>query len=165
MTQQTDYLVTKICSLLSSLCLYIDGYMTFVGMVCVMVIKAWGSGLKGIQKGQEYIEDLNKNWRCCLEQKVGVCSLVICCLSDQFQKRGDLSRPLSVELSNIVNIFNVETCKLPSYLICRFMLLYTYMSHPKNLSIFFSYSKNNILYSCQLQSCYKILLHYSSRHP
>lgn len=51
MTQQTDYLVTKVCSLLSSLCLYIDGYMTFVGMVCVMVIKAWGSGLKGVDKG------------------------------------------------------------------------------------------------------------------
>lgn len=62
MTQQTDHLVTKVCSLISNLCLNIDGYMTFIGMVCVMVVKAWGSGLKEVDKGLQYMENLNSFW-------------------------------------------------------------------------------------------------------
>lgn len=95
MTQQSDYLITKVCSLISGLCLNIDGYMSCIGMICLMVVKAWGSGLEDVDKGEEYMENLNKLWVGDLEYKVGICSLVICTLSDQFQKRFDFTKPLT----------------------------------------------------------------------
>lgn len=166
MTQQNDHLATKVCSLISSLCLYIDGYMSQIGTLCIMVIKMWGSGLQDVPTGEQYMQTVNSLWKADLEEKVAVCALVICCIHDQFEKRVELSRPLSAELEKIINIFDPQTCKLSPLLISRFMLLYTLMSHPKNIIKFLGFSsKGHLILSYQLQLCYKILSRYSSRNP
>lgn len=39
MSQQREMLDTKVISLISSLCLYIDGYMSFISSLCIMLLK------------------------------------------------------------------------------------------------------------------------------
>lgn len=54
----------RVGSLLSSLCLYIDGYMTIVGTLCVMVLKNYNGTLQNISEGSEYMDIINKIWEC-----------------------------------------------------------------------------------------------------
>ena len=91
--------------------------------------------------------------------------MVLCAISDQLERREDLSRPLRAELVSMNASFNITTCKLPPYLICRFMFLYSFNAYPKCLDIFLPYKTVLPVYQSQLQSCYKIMQRYYNKYP
>lgn len=55
MEQQRELLETRVCSLIASLCLYVDGYMSFLGTLCIMYIKKYNQTLAQIPQSAGYI--------------------------------------------------------------------------------------------------------------
>lgn len=139
MEQQREMLEVRIGSLISSLCMYIDGFMSFVGSMCIVIIKRFNGTLDQITGADEYIKIIDSMWTASSEDKVGACIMVLCAISDQLEKRDDLSKPLRAELFSMNSLFNISSCKLPPYLICRFMFLYAFNAYPKCLDIFLPY--------------------------
>lgn len=94
MEQQRELLEVKIGSLISSLCMYIDGFMSFVGSMCIMMIKNFNGTISQIPGFEAYMKIIDGMWAANAEEKVAACIIVLCAISDQLEKRQDLSLPL-----------------------------------------------------------------------
>lgn len=165
MEQQRELLEVKVGSLISALTMYIDGYMSFIGSLCIVIIKKFNGTFEAIPGGKEYMDTINAMWEASDEEKTAACVMVLCAISDQLDKREDLLRPLRVELANMTPLFSIHNCKFPPYLICRFMFLYSFIAFPKCLDTFLPYKAVHPVYQHQLQCCYKILQRYYNRYP
>ena len=62
MEQQRDMLETKVGSLISSLCMYVDGYMSFIGSLCIMLLKEYNGSINQLPGGLDYINTINAIW-------------------------------------------------------------------------------------------------------
>lgn len=63
MNQQREMLETKAISLISSLCLYIDGYMSFISSLCIMLLKEYEGSLEQLPGAVEYMKIINSIWK------------------------------------------------------------------------------------------------------
>lgn len=111
------------------------------------------------------MKTINGIWKANTEEKASVATIVLCAISDQLEKRDDLHRPLRIQMVDMSPIFRLPDSKVPSYLVCRFMLLYSYMAYPKSLDIFLPFLQLDPVYSITLQCCFKVMSRYFSKYP
>lgn len=163
--QQNEMLITRAGSLLSSLCMEIDGYLSFVGSLCIMLLKRCEGFAQEFANNTEmdsYYSSIDAKYDEPREVQVATAALVLSALSDQLEKRSDLYKPLHSQVYMMNKQLKPGTCKLPPYLICRLMLLTAFYPYDGCMDVFLEYKKGEAVFDCQLQSCYRILVRYQS---
>lgn len=64
MEQNQDLLQTSVGSLIANLCMSIDGYLSFVGSMCLMILKCWDGSIADLEGGKSYIDTISEIWKC-----------------------------------------------------------------------------------------------------
>ena len=165
MEQSNEMLITRAGSLLSALCMSIDGYLSFLGSMLIMILKRFDGSIEQLPDApqmRDYFLKIDEMYDVEQQWQVATSFLMLSCLSDQMEKRQDLYRPLCLQVRSMNHLFKMEQCPFAPVLICRFMMLTAFYPFPGCMDVFLPFKNVKPVYDCQLQTCYRILMRYSN---
>jgi hypothetical protein len=140
-----ETLLAKVGSLLVSFCNNVEGCFSFLGGICIMVIKNIDPSLQK-ENERNFILNMSKVWNVSDDEKLSVSLMMLAALADQIEKRKDLEKPLYFHLYTLNKNFVFGKTGFPPHIICKFMNLYAIYGYCGSLDVFLPYKSSLPVY-------------------